>query len=94
MAAGIAHELNNPLITVTGFIELVLEDIPEDAPPRTDMEMVLREVHRARDVVGQLLDFVRQGERVHTSGVHSCLTVVLVDIKHRHFCHFWLDMTD
>lgn len=59
MALGIVHELNNPLTTVTGFIELVLKDIPEDAPHRTDMEMVLREVHRARDVGGQLLDFVR-----------------------------------
>ncbi|NOH03124.1 MAG: hypothetical protein HND47_14765 [Chloroflexi bacterium] len=34
MAAGVAHELNNPLTTVTGFSELVLEDFPADSPHR------------------------------------------------------------
>lgn len=63
MAAGIAHELNNPLTTVTGFTELILEEVPGDAPHRVEMEMVLREARRARDVVRRLLDFARQGER-------------------------------
>lgn len=63
MAAGIAHELNNPLTTVTGFSELVLEDLPQDFSYRTELEMVSREAHRASDVVRRLLDFSRQGER-------------------------------
>lgn len=67
MAAGIAHELNNPLTTVTGFSELVLEDIPSDSPHRNELEMVLREARRASGVVRRLLDFSRQGERVRTS---------------------------
>jgi len=62
MAAGIAHELNNPLTTVTGFTELVLDEIPEDAAYRPDVEMVLKEARRARSVVRRLLDFARQGE--------------------------------
>ena len=64
MAAGIAHELNNPLTTVTGFSELILEELPEGTPQRTDLEMVLREARRASDVVRRLLDFSRQGEQV------------------------------
>ncbi len=63
MAAGVAHELNNPLTTVTGFAELLLEQIPQDAPYRADVEMILREARRARSVVRRLLDFARQGER-------------------------------
>jgi signal transduction histidine kinase len=63
MAAGIAHELNNPLTTVTGFSELVLEDLPQDFLYRAELEMVSREAHRASDVVRRLLDFSRQGER-------------------------------
>ena len=39
MAAGIAHELNNPLTTVTGFTELVLDDLPEDGANRPDLEL-------------------------------------------------------
>ncbi|MFN2120984.1 MAG: ATP-binding protein [Anaerolineales bacterium] len=62
MAAGIAHELNNPLTTVTGFAELVLDEIPEDAAYRADVEMVLKEARRARSVIRRLLDFARQGE--------------------------------
>lgn len=66
MAAGIAHELNNPLTTVTGFSELVLEETPEDSVHRHELEMVLREARRASDVVRGLLDFSRQGERTRT----------------------------
>jgi signal transduction histidine kinase len=63
MAAGIAHELNNPLTTVTGFTELILDEMNKDAPHRADVEMVLHEALRARGVVRRLLDFARQGER-------------------------------
>jgi signal transduction histidine kinase len=62
MAAGIAHELNNPLTSVTGFAELALDDIPEDSETRKDLEIVMREAVRARDVVRRLLDFARQSE--------------------------------
>jgi len=66
MAAGIAHELNNPLTTVAGFTELVLEDLPEYAESRPDLELVLREARRARDVVRRLLDFSRRSESERT----------------------------
>ena len=66
MAAGIAHELNNPLTTVTGFTELVIEDLPEGAGNRTDLELVLKEAKRARDVVRRLLDFSRRSESERT----------------------------
>jgi signal transduction histidine kinase len=66
MAAGIAHELNNPLTTVTGFTELVLDDLPVDSESRPDLELVLREARRARDVVRRLLDFSRRSESERT----------------------------
>ncbi len=67
MAAGIAHELNNPLTTVTGFSELVLDEMPEEASYRAELEMVLHEARRASAVVRRLLDFSRQGERLRAS---------------------------
>lgn len=67
MAAGIAHELNNPLTTVTGFSEIVLDELPDDSPHRTELEMVLQEARRASSVVRRLLDFSRQGERLRAS---------------------------
>ena len=62
MAAGIAHELNNPLTSVTGFAELVLDELPKESPSRADLDLVVREARRARDVVRRLLDFARQSE--------------------------------
>jgi len=62
MAATIAHELNNPLTTVTGFAELILNDTQASDPYRAEMEMILREARRASEVVRRLLDFSRQGE--------------------------------
>lgn len=67
MAAGIAHELNNPLTTVTGFSELVLDELSDESSHRQELEIVLREARRASAVVRRLLDFSRQGERLRAS---------------------------
>jgi signal transduction histidine kinase len=83
MAAGIAHELNNPLTTVSGFTELTLEELPSDSPQHADLELVLREAHRARDVVRRLLDFARQSESVRArSDVNEIVTDVLALVNH------------
>jgi two-component system NtrC family sensor kinase len=62
MAAGVAHELNNPLTTVSGFVELALEELPSDLPQRAELELVLAEAHRAQTVVRRLLDFSHQSD--------------------------------
>ncbi len=77
MAAGVAHELNNPLTTVAGFSELLLEDLPPESPQREDLEMVLREAKRARNVVRRLLDFSRQSESIR---VRADLNEVVEDV--------------
>jgi len=86
MAAGIAHELNNPLTSVTGFAELVLNDLPPDSPLRPDLDLVIREARRARDVVRRLLDFARQSESARAS---ASLNKVVEDVVAltRHLLH-------
>ncbi len=86
MAAGIAHELNNPLTSVTGFAELALGDIPEDSETRKDLEIVMREAGRARDVVRRLLDFARQSESMRA---RASLNDVVDDVValSRHLIH-------
>jgi two-component system NtrC family sensor kinase len=64
MAAGVAHELNNPLTTVMGFLELAMEDRPTGSVEREDLELALREAQRAREVVRRLLDFSRQSSNI------------------------------
>jgi signal transduction histidine kinase len=77
MAAGVAHELNNPLTTVVGFSELVLESLPPGSPQSADLEIVLKEARRARDVVRRLLDFSRQSETIR---VKADLNEIVVDV--------------
>lgn len=60
LAAGIAHELNNPLGTIllyTGLIERKLGQSPLVAP---DLRLVQEETQRCKRIVGGLLDFARQ----------------------------------
>ncbi|MEP0804037.1 MAG: GAF domain-containing protein [Chloroflexota bacterium] len=86
MAAGIAHELNNPLTSVTGFAELVMNDLPDDSPLRADLDLVIREARRARDVVRRLLDFARQSE---SARANASLNKVVEDVVAltRHLIH-------
>jgi signal transduction histidine kinase len=77
MAAGIAHELNNPLTSVTGFAELALDEIPEENELHKDLEIVLREALRARSVVRRLLDFSRQSESVRE---RTSLNAIVEDV--------------
>ncbi len=77
MAAGVAHELNNPLTTVIGFTELVLADDHLSASLRQDLKLVLKEAKRARDVVRRLLDFSRQSERAF---LRADLNAVIEDV--------------
>jgi two-component system NtrC family sensor kinase len=60
LAAGVAHEINNPLTTISGFSELILGELAPDNPLHNDLTMIRRESQRARDVVRRLLDFARQ----------------------------------
>lgn len=83
MAAGVAHELNNPLTSVTGFSEIVLGDLPEDSVYREDLEMVVREAKRASQVVRRLLDFSRQGEHMRASAdLNEVVTDVIALTRH------------
>ncbi len=59
MASGIAHELNNPLTSVIGLSEIVMqEEVPESI--KEDMSLIKSESHRAAGIVRNLLSFARK----------------------------------
>ncbi|MBN1657421.1 MAG: cache domain-containing protein [Anaerolineae bacterium] len=62
LAAGVAHELNNPLGTILLYSNIVYKEIPEDDPHREDLQMVIGETNRCKIIVRNLLDFARQNE--------------------------------
>ncbi|MBL7178997.1 MAG: PAS domain S-box protein [Desulfobacterales bacterium] len=60
LAAGVAHQLNNPLGGIILFTKLILEeyDLPDGA--RQDLNRVVKDAERCRDTVKELLEFTRQ----------------------------------
>lgn len=60
LAAGVAHEINNPLTGVLTNASLLMEDLPEGDPKREDVKVIVNETIRCREIVKRLLDFARQ----------------------------------
>lgn len=84
LAASIAHELNNPLGTVTLRIESLLEQTPEGDPRRRALDIVEQETKRMGTLVSNLLQFCRRGEG-HISTVDLLQEISqAVDLVHHH----------
>jgi PAS domain S-box-containing protein len=59
VAAGIAHEIRNPLVGVGSTVSLLLEDTDRSDPRRSDLEVILNETRRLDRIVNQIIDYVR-----------------------------------
>jgi len=82
LAAGVAHEINNPLGAVLMYAHLALEEMEAEDPRRNNLEKVVGESTRCKDIVKGLLDFARQTEpKVEQSDVNEILkrTLSLVE---------------
>jgi len=63
LAGGIAHDFNNILAAVQGYVELSLDDLPDDSPVRDNLEQILSCSNRATKLVKQILTFSRKDEQ-------------------------------
>ena len=60
LAAGIAHEINQPLTGVLTFSHLLLKKFKDDEATRLDLEVIVRETTRIKKIVQGILDFGRE----------------------------------
>ncbi len=60
LAGGVAHDFNNLLMIVLNNAIFVRDALPEDSPPRADLDEIIRTAHRGADLTRQLLAFSRQ----------------------------------
>jgi len=60
LAAGVAHQLNNPLGGILLYTKMVTEEYDLEEGARQDLERVLADAKRCRDTVKELLEFARQ----------------------------------
>lgn len=62
MAAGIAHEIRNPLVGVGSTASLLIEDFAEGDSRRNDLAIILKETRRLDRIVNQIVDYARPRE--------------------------------
>lgn len=60
LAAGVAHQINNPLGGITLFAKLILEEYDLEDGVKKDLQRILKDADRCRNIVKELLEFTRQ----------------------------------
>ncbi|MBL6978326.1 MAG: PAS domain-containing protein [Desulfobacteraceae bacterium] len=60
MAAGVAHEINNPLAGALIYAELLKEELQDDPKNQGDIQEVINQTLRCKKIVAELLEFSRQ----------------------------------
>ena len=60
LAAGVAHEINNPLTGVLTYSSFLLKRTKDNPEFQEDLKVIVRETLRSREIVKSLLDFSRQ----------------------------------
>jgi len=63
LAAGVAHEINNPLGTISIYTQMVLDDLGKDNDScRESLAVVMKQTNRAGRIVKDLLEYAHQSE--------------------------------
>ncbi|KWT93236.1 sensor histidine kinase [Candidatus Magnetominusculus xianensis] len=60
IASEIAHEINNPLSSVTLMLGMFYEEIDDADPKKEDIRFILKEINRCQDVIRKLTDYARK----------------------------------
>ncbi len=64
LAAGVSHEIDNPVGIILGYAELMLHELPPDASARQDLQVIIDECRRCRRITGGLLGLARPSTSV------------------------------
>ena len=84
LAAGVAHEINNPLAVIRGNAELLQVAIPSDSEDREEVDAIVEEATRIERIVNNLKVFSRSGmQRVSRFSIGTLLDGILDRIGHQ-----------
>jgi signal transduction histidine kinase len=85
LAAGVAHEINNPLGSILLYADILSKETPPDnQQQREDLQMIMREATRCKTIVNDLLNFSRQNEVLaQETDVNAMLQEMVEEAKKR-----------
>jgi nitrogen-specific signal transduction histidine kinase len=66
MAAGIAHEINNPLAGILLFSTNMRKKVPDQGPLKEGLDVIIKETRRCKGIIQDLLEFSRDKEPTKT----------------------------
>jgi len=74
LAAGVAHEINNPLTGVLTYSSFLLKRVKNNKELEEDLKVIVRETKRSREIVKSLLDFARQSvPKKHSANINEII---------------------
>ncbi|HHX51189.1 MAG TPA: hypothetical protein GX711_07105, partial [Clostridia bacterium] len=78
IAAGVAHEIRNPLTSVRGFLQLVKNKNPDHGELAEYMDIAIEEIDRANDIITEFLKFARpQKPRLSQENINTIIAEVI-----------------
>ena len=89
LAAGVAHEINNPLGGILIYASLLMEDFADQNDPRVqDLKRIVEEGTRCKDIVKSLLEFARQTEsKFESVAINKAIEDVLFFLEKQALFH-------
>jgi len=63
LTAGVAHEINNPTAVMLGNLDVMVEELGENAKPvQQEIDLVIEQIYRIRDIIDRLLQYAHPDE--------------------------------
>jgi signal transduction histidine kinase len=89
MAAGIAHEINNPLGGILLFSSNMLKKVPEEGPLKDGLDIIVQETKRCKKIIQGLLEFSRESEpHMELANVNEVLEKALYVLDNEFRLHY------